>query len=430
MNHRIQSVEPGSYAARLGLRAGDKLVTINGQRVIDFVDYQALCCSKSLRLTIERDGHKTEYRLDKDEYEPLGLDFSGHLLSGTRNCLNRCAFCFVDQLPRGVRGTLKVKDDDWRLSLLMGNFVTLTNVGDRELDRIIARRASPMYISVHATDPGLRARLMGTDRAAGIMRQLEKLKVGGIRFHTQAVICPGFNDGDALEQTIRELSEMHPAALSLALVPVGLTDHRDGLTALTPFDRDGAKRLLDHADAWRARLKNEIGTGFVQAADEFYILAGRAFPDEEAYEGFPQIENGVGMCRLLEREFGEAYQTDDLNANPARYAVACGVSVAPFLEKLIRDHPLAGVEVQVVPVSNGFFGSTVTVSGLLTGGDLIRGLAGIRADRVLITECMLREGEDVFLDGMTLNEVKRALGVDILPVGRRGEQLLNALKGA
>jgi putative radical SAM enzyme (TIGR03279 family) len=430
MNHRIQSVEPGSYAARLGLRAGDRLVLISGQRVIDFVDYQALCCAKTLRLTVERDGHETEYRLDKGEYEPLGLEFDDQLMRGTRNCCNHCAFCFVDQLPRGARDTLKVKDDDWRLSLLMGNFVSLTNVGERELDRIIARRASPLYISVHATDPALRARMMGTDRAAEIMRQLDKLKEGGIRFHTQAVVCPGLNDGEALTRTIRELSQMHPAAISLALVPVGLTDHRDGLTALTPFDRDGATRLLDQVDSWRARLKEDIGTGFVQAADEFYILAGRPFPDEEAYEGYPQIENGVGMCRLLEREFDEAYQTDDLNAKPARYAVACGVSVAPFLEKLTGDHPLAGVEVQVVPVVNGFFGSTVTVSGLLTGGDLIRGLTGIRVDQILITECMLREGEDVFLDGMTLNEVERALGAKILPVGRRGEQLLNALKGA
>ena len=430
MNHRIQSVEPGSLAARLGLRAGDQLVLIGGQRVIDFVDYQALCCAKTLRLTVERDGHETEYRLEKGEYEPLGLEFSGQLMGGTRNCCNHCAFCFVDQLPRGARDTLKVKDDDWRLSLLMGNFVSLTNVGERELDRIIARRASPMYISVHATDPALRARMMGTSRASEIMHQLDKLKAGGIRFHTQAVICPGMNDGEALTRTIRELSERHPAALSLALVPVGLTDHRDGLTALTPFDRDGANRLLDQVDAWRARLQEAIGTGFVQAADEFYILAGRPFPDEDSYEGYPQIENGVGMCRLLEREFDEAYKADRLNAKKARYAVACGVSAKLFLEKLIRDHPLEGVEVQVIPVANGFFGSTVTVSGLLTGGDLIQGLTGIRADRVLITECMLREGEDVFLDGMTLREVKRALDIDILPVGRRGEQLLDALKGA
>ena len=211
---------------------------------------------------------------------------------------------------------------------------------------------------------------------------------------------------------------------------MGLTTHRMGLVELKPFDAAGSKRLIDQVDAWRERLQKKLGTGFVQVADEFYLMAGRPFPDEASYEGYPQIENGVGMCRLLEREFDEAYRSDDLKALPARLIVACGVSVAPFLEKLIREHPLPGVETRVIPVENGYFGPTVTVSGLLTGRDLIRGLQNTSADRLLITECMLREGEDVFLDGMTLKEVSEALGLDILPVGRRGDQLLSALKGA
>ena len=430
MNHRIRRVEPDSIAGRLGLGTGDRLVSINGQRVIDFVDYQSLCCEKSIRLIVERDGRETEYRIKKDDYEPLGLEFDGELTGGIRNCCNNCAFCFVDQLPPGARETLRVKDDDWRMSLLMGNFVTLTNVGPRELDRIIRRKASPLYISVHATDPALRAHLMGTKRAAEIGQQLYRLAKGGIRFHTQAVVCPGLNDGTALERTIADLADLYPSALSLALVPVGLTGHREGLTALKTFDAESAGRLLNQVDAWRARLMEAHGTGFVQAADEFYLLAGRPLPPEEDYDGYPQIENGVGMCRLLEREFDEAYQSDDLTARPADLVIACGVSVAPFMEKLIADHPLSGVRVRVIPVTNGYFGPTVTVSGLLTGGDLIRGLKPIGADRILVTECMLREGEEIFLDGMTLNEVKHALGADILPVGRRGEQLLEALKGA
>jgi putative radical SAM enzyme (TIGR03279 family) len=429
MNHRIQRVEPGSLAARLGLKAGDRLVKIDGQSVIDLIDYQALCCTSKLRLTTERGGKQTEFSIEKDDYEPLGLEFDGQLMSGVRSCCNQCVFCFVDQLPQNSRPTLHVKDDDWRLSLMMGNFVTLTNVGPRELDRIIARRASPMYISVHATDPELRARMLGTPRGAGIREQLDKLARGGIRFHLQAVLCPGYNDGEALDRTISDLAALRPAALSLALVPVGLTSHRLGLIDLKPFDAAGAARVLDQVDSWRARLVGS-GSGFVQAADEFYILAGRPFPDEDAYEDYPQIENGVGMCRLLEREFDEAYRLDDLMARPARVVVVCGVSVQPFLEKLIREHPLPGVEIRVIPLTNGFFGKTVTVSGLLTGGDLIRGLQNVQADRVLITECMLREGDEVFLDGMALSEVKRALGLDILPVGRRGDQLLDALKGA
>ena len=430
MKYRVRWVEPGSLAARLGLKAGDRLKKLAGQNVIDFVDYQALCCASKLNLVVERGGVETEYTVEKDDYEPLGLEFDGQLLGGVRNCCNNCVFCFVDQLPADARDTMKVKDDDWRQSLLMGNFVTLTNVGPRELGRIIARRASPLYISVHATDPQLRARLLGTGRGAGILSQLDKLSKGGIRFHLQAVLCPGYNDGEALDQTIRELSALRPAALSLALVPVGLTSHRMGLVELTPFDASSAARVLDQVDVWRARLSEENGSGFVQAADEFYILAGRPFPDEDAYEGYPQIENGVGLSRLLEREFDEAYRADDKNARPSRFVIACGVSAQPFLEKLIREHPLPGVETRVLAVENGYFGPTVTVSGLLTGRDLIRGLQNVEADRVLITECMLREGDDVFLDGMALAEVKQALGLDILPVGRRGDQLLDALKGA
>ena len=430
MNHRIRRVEPGSLAERLGLAAGDRLKTISGQNVIDFVDYQALCCDSKLRLVVERGGAETEYTVEKDDYEPLGLEFDGQLMGGTRNCCNHCLFCFVDQLPAGARDTMNVKDDDWRQSLLMGNFVTLTNVGARELQRIIARRASPLYVSVHATDPELRARLLGTSRGAGILPQLDRLSKGGIRFHLQAVLCPGVNDGEAMDQTIRDLAALRPAALSLALVPVGLTSHRMGLVELTPYDAAGAARVLDQVDAWRARLVKENGSGFVQAADEFYILAGRPFPEEDAYEGYPQIENGVGLCRLLEREFDEAYRADEKSARPARLVIACGVSVQPFLEKLIREHPLTGVETRVLALENGYFGPTVTVSGLLTGRDLVRGLQNVEADRVLITQCMLREGDEVFLDGMALHEVSEALGIDILPVGRRGDQLLDALKGA
>jgi putative radical SAM enzyme (TIGR03279 family) len=430
MNHPIKQVEPGSPAHRLGLRAGDRLVSINGQKVIDFIDYQAFCCARKIRLEIERDGATAKYSIQKDQYQPLGLTFDAQLMSGVRCCANNCAFCFVDQLPEGARDTLRVKDDDWRLSLMMGNFVTLTNVGPRELERMIERHASPLYISVHTTDPELRVRLMGTKRAAEIGHQLKRLSDAGIKFHAQAVVCPGLNDGAALDRTIGDLVNLYPSARSLALVPVGLTAHRQGLAPLTGFDAAGAAALLDQVDRWRSQSKERIGTGFVQPADEFYILAGRPFPEAAQYEGYAQIENGVGMCRLLADEFEDAWREDRPAARTARLVIACGVSVAPFLEKLIAQHPIDGVSASVRPIKNHYFGPTVTVSGLLTGGDLIRGLCGVEADRILITECMLREGEDVFLDGMTLGDVKCALGRDIVPVGRRGDQLLAALTGA
>ena len=254
MAHRIVAVDEGGIAWQLGVRAGDALVAINGEYVADVLDYEALCAQAQLRLLVRRGGEETEYVFEKDEYEPLGLNFETPLMSGVRRCCNGCMFCFVDQLPKHVRPSLRVKDDDWRMSLMMGNYVTLTNVSDREIERIVRRHASPLYISVHAVDPQLRARMLGTPRAARLPGQLAKLAKGGIEFHAQAVLCPGVNDGAALEQTIRFLAEMYPAARSLALVPVGLTGHRQGLARLHKYTRDEAQGVLAIAQAWRVML--------------------------------------------------------------------------------------------------------------------------------------------------------------------------------
>ncbi len=428
MPHKITAVLPESIAEQLEIVPGDELVSINGQTVVDWIDYEAFCCCEEMNLVIRRGEEEMEFEFEKDEYDPLGLQFETQLMSPLRSCANKCMFCFVDQLPENVRPSLRVKDDDWRMSLMMGSFVTLTNVSDKELDRIIARQASPLYISVHATDPKLRAQLLGTPLASKIMSQLNKLKNAGLTFHAQAVLCPGINDGEQLKKTVEQLAALHPACQSLALVPVGLTCHREGLCDLRKFTKAEARAVVDSVAQWQEKYLKKFGTSFVSASDEFYVQAGVRIPSDERYEDYPQIENGVGLMRLLETEMEYAFEEADLSsARPARLVDACGVSVAPFMKSLYKRFEIPGVEVQVVPIENHFFGPSVTVSGLLTGSDLIRELKGVDADKILITECMLREFEDVFLDDLTLEEVEKEIGVPIVKVGRSGEDLLNAL---
>ncbi|MBR4442886.1 MAG: DUF512 domain-containing protein [Clostridia bacterium] len=428
MPQTIIAVEPGSIAEQLELQPGDRLVSVNGKPILDWIDYQAFTSEENIDLVIERAGEEIEFSLEKDDWEPLGLTFDSRLMSGIRECVNKCIFCFVDQLPACARDSLRVKDDDWRLSLMTGSFVTLTNVSDSELQRIIDRHASPLYVSVHTTDMKLRAHMLGTERGALLMKQLNRMKAGGIQFHAQAVLCPGINDGPQLEKTIADLAALYPACQSLALVPVGLTNHREGLCGLRKYARDEARAVLDAAEKWQKRLLKKHGTNFVFPSDEFYLAAKRPIPPDEFYEDYAQIENGVGMMRQLETELEDAYGEADLeSAKPGRLLAPVGVDIAPFMKSLMRRFPIPGVEIEVVPVENGFFGPNVTVTGLLTGGDLIRGLAGKSADRVLVTECMLRDQEDVFLDDLTLGEVQEKVGIPFVKVGRRGDELLDAM---
>ncbi len=430
MSHLIISVDPGSPASRAGIRAGDRLARIGGAPVIDFIDYQALSAQKRLTVQVLRDGAAIDFAIRKDEYAPLGLNFETPMMSGTRLCCNKCLFCFVDQLPGGARESMRVKDDDWRMSLMMGNYVTLTNVSDRELERIIARHCSPLYISVHCTDPDLRTHVLGTPRARRLMGQLQRLSEGGIEFHCQCVLCPGLNDGAALERTIRELSAI-PGARSLALVPVGLTGHREGLSALRVYEPDEARAVIELSEAWRDRLLAARGTRFVFPSDEFYLQAGWPIPPDEAYEDYEQIDDGVGLLRLLDTEFREAWE--ELPEAMRKYAptgpklaIACGKSAGDFIRGMLQDYPVAGANITVYPLENTYFGPTVTVSGLITGGDLAGQMAGVDCDAVMITEVMLRDG-CLFLDDMTLDQVRDRLGKPVVPVGRRGEDLLNAI---
>ena len=430
MAHRIVSVDPGSPAEKAGVCAGDRLVGIDGKIVVDFLDFQEFSAEKRLTLNVKRGDAEMNVPVRKGEYESLGLNFAQPMMSPVRMCLNHCLFCFVDQLPEHVRDTMRVKDDDWRMSLMMGNYVTLTNVTDKELDRIIARHASPLYISVHATNPDLRERLLQTPRARTLLNQLQKLSDNGIEFHTQAVLCPGLNDGEALEETIEQLTKL-PGALSLALVPVGLTDHREGLCPLRKYTREEARKVIEQANVWRKKLLQERGTRFVFPSDEFYLQAGLDVPEDEEYEDYGQIDDGVGLLRSTQTEFTDAWNQlpDNLKkSTPGRkITIACGVSAADFLRKLTREHPVSGVEIDVIAVENQFFGPSVTVSGLVTGGDLIRTLQNLDSECILITECMLRNEGDKFLDDRPLSAVSEAIGKPIVPVGRRGDELLDAI---
>ena len=432
MTHTVKTVENGSIADQLGIRPGDQLKSINHEPVVDFIDYQALCCQEKLTLELIQNGEICEYEFEKDEYEPLGIEFESDMLGKTRECVNNCRFCFVDQLPQGMRESLGVKDDDWRLSLLMGNFVTLTNVSDAELERIIKRHASPLYISVHATDPAVRKDLLRPRTNFDIIDQLKHLAGGGIQFHAQTVVCPGINDGAVLEKTIDDLAAMYPACQSLAIVPVGLTEHRTNLDDLRCFNEADAQHLLYMVENKRRELRKKLGTLFAFPSDEMYIIAGYPLPSDSDYEDYAQIDNGVGLVRQLFTEFDDAYfelpEKFKKNTKPLkRLCIACGTSVQPLLKQLMDEHPISGVSVRVCAVKNRFFGESVTVSGLITGQDLIYRMKNEPCDAILITECMLRSGEETFLDDMTLSEVKKALGVNVIPVGRTGEDLLDTL---
>ena len=428
MPHTITAVKQGSAAYASGIRPGDRLLRINGEDVIDQIDYQALSANSILILdVVKKNGENVLVTIQKDEYEPLGIQLEDTLLSRPRN---HCVFCFIDQMPPSLRETLYVKDDDWRLSLMMGNYITLTNVSESEMDRIIRRHASPLYISVHATNGQVRRQMMKNPGADKIMEHLKRLANAGIRFHCQIVLCPGINDGPVLEKTLHDLLSLHPAACSAALVPVGLTSHRDNLSPLTPYTKETAAELIAKIKPLQQQFLEKYGTAFVFAADELYCLSGLPLPDEEAYEDFPQIENGVGLLRLFISDVEQAAEELPLPQDlPKRITIACGVSVAPFLKELADRFAPPQVEVDIRPIRNDFFGHTITVTGLITGQDLIKQLQNVETDRILICAAMLRAEGDLFLDGLSLDDVRKALPAPLHVIPNSGKTFYRALHG-
>ena len=426
----ITHVQPGSIADRLGLRAGDLLESIAGEPIIDQIDYQALTAKSRFEMTIRRGEDLLILPVRKQDWEPLGLTLDQTIVSNPRPCRNHCIFCFIDQMPPGMRKTLYVKDDDWRLSLMMGNYITMTNIDDAEFDRIIRRRVSPLFISVQCTDPDMRVKMLRNPRAGEIMDKLLTLKANGIRFHCQIVLCPGWNDGEILMKSIRELAELAPAAQSIALVPIGLTKHRDGLPYIKPYDKDMATELIESVKPLQEKFLKEMGTRFVFPADEFYCLSGLPVPEDGEYEDYPQIENGVGMLRMFETDLQYAAEDYPVAQTPPRkLCIATGTSIAPFLQRLADQYAPKGTVVEVLPIINHFFGETVTVAGLITGGDLVAQCQDVQADEILIVRSMIRAEGDLFLDDMTVEEVRKALPAPLRITEATGEGFWRAISG-
>ncbi len=437
MQHEITGVDARSAAQRSGLMAGDLLLSINGEEIIDEIDYQALIASSRFYVSILRNGKPMTISVKKQEDEPLGLHFGQSMTLSPRTCHNNCVFCFIAQMPPRLRETLYVKDDDWRYSLMMGNFVTLTNVSDAEFDRIIKRKASPLYVSVHTTNPELRCRMMNNRFAGDIMQKLTRLKEAGIRFHCQIVTCPGWNDGEELMRTLRDLRSLAPAAQTVAMVPVGLTRFRDGLEQLRGFTGEEAARMLDMIAPFQQECRETIGTTFAFPSDEFFCLAGRPIPPEDWYEDFPQIENGVGLLRRFENELEEAKHFDSLwgepePVEPKTYVIPTGKSAAPHLQRWADTYAPEGVKVRVIPVANHFFGETVTVTGLLTGVDILAALtpeAVEGADEILLCAVTLRHERDLFLDDMHINDFISRAPLPVRLCENEGQAFYDALHG-
>ena len=432
MSTIITSVDRHSPAERAGITPGEQLLTINGHQIIDVLDYRFYgydtdCCLE-LR---EPAGTVRTVSLRKPEGRDLGLNFDTVLMDDMRSCANHCIFCFVDQMPPGMRQTLYFKDDDARLSFLQGNYITLTNLTEREAQRIIDLRISPINVSVHTTDPQLHCTMLGNKNALRSLDYIRAFCKAGIVMNGQIVVCPGWNDGDQLRRTLRDLTEMQFSSCSL--VPVGITKYRQGLAKLRPVDAATAAEIIDIADEYGRENLERFGTRRFFCADELYLRAGRPLPQAEYYEGYRQLENGVGLMRSLEDDFLAGLATVDVPARFSPFTIATGMAAAPFLRGLVQramgDYP--GLRGQVIAVENDFFGHTIDVAGLLTGQDISAQLRGRDlGDRVLIPIHMMRHGETVFLDDYTVEHLSRELGVPVQVVDEDGFALVDAMFAA
>ena len=428
----IKAVEKGSPAAKAKISAGDTLVSINGNNIMDVLDYRFY--QENTRITaviINCRGKIKKIRIKKDEFEELGLVFDTYLMDEKRSCKNKCIFCFIDQLPKGLRESLYFKDDDSRLSFLFGNYITLTNITEHEIERIIKMHISPINISVHTTDPELRVKIMANKNAGRALEIIERFNNAGIRMNCQLVLCPDINDGAQLERSLSDLTRLEMVEC-IAAVPVGLTKFREGLAQLKPFNKQSAADVLDIIDSFGDKCIEKYGERRVYGADEFYLLSERKIPDADYYGDFLQLENGVGLWALLRQETQDALNDAAENNEPREISIATGVAAAELI-KSIAEQCMARfpkLKCNVFPIKNNFFGEKITVAGLITATDIIEQLSSKSlGTELLIPSVMLRNEGDMFLDSITLQELSQRLGVPITPVNNDGYELVNAILG-
>ena len=432
----ITDVAQNSRAARKGIIAGDVLVSINGREISDVLDYRFFLTNTNITLSLLRDGEPLEVVIRKQEYDDIGLDFETPLMDMKRSCQNKCIFCFIDQLPKGMRETLYFKDDDSRLSFLHGNFITMTNLFDKDIDRIIEMHISPVNVSVHTTNPELRVKMMHNKRAGLGLDYLPKLAKAGITLCGPLVLCRGINDGEELERSMRDLYALGDAMESVSIVPAGLTKYRDKLYPLTAYTAEEAAQIIDQVEAFADKCLAECGSRKFFCADELYLRAGRPLHTEEYYEGYAQIENGVGMITSLMTEFEDEmnFLAEDLAEYkaPRTVSICTGVAAYPTIKAMAArlEAQVEGLTIHVYEIVNHFFGESVTVAGLLTGKDMAEQLAGKELGDVLFfPENTLRAGEDIFLDDMTPEALSEKLGVPVMPGRNDGGEFVREMLG-
>ena len=445
--HIIQQIVPGSIAEEMEIEPGDVLVEINGQEIEDIFDYQYYCEDYELVVVIRKpDGEEWELEIEKDEDEDLGIVFENGLMDEYRSCHNKCIFCFIDQMPKGMRETLYFKDDDARLSFLQGNYITLTNMSEHDIDKIIKYRLSPINISFQTMNPELRCKMLTNRFAGDALKKVDRFYEAGIEMNGQIVLCKGVNDGKELEYSLQKLYRYLPHLRSVSVVPVGLSKYREGLYPLEPFNKEDACEVIDMIEKWQKKALDEVGLHFVHASDEWYILAERELPKEESYDGYLQLENGVGMVRLMLEEFEDAlsetaqkkelYDAGNTGACPQEWlskekvSIITGCLVYPYIKQMAQRvmEVFPEKELQVLPIRNDFFGEMITVTGLLTGKDILAQCKEVQlGDRLLLPENVLRSGETVLLDDLTVEDLQKSLQVSIDIVKSSGYGFLDCV---
>ncbi len=432
MSVEVTGVVKNSAAYCAGVRKGDMLISVNGHGIRDVLDYMFYSAEQEIILVLKRGGKHIALKIVKSEYDDLGMEFQSFLMDNKQSCTNKCVFCFIDQMPPGMRETLYFKDDDARLSFLQGNYVTLTNMKDEDIDRIIDMHLN-VNISVHTTNPELRCKMMNNRFAGEKLKYLKRLADADIGMNCQIVLCPGLNDGDELKRSLDDLGKLAPAVKSVAVVPVGLTKFREGLYPLKLFDKDGAAETIRVIEEYQQKFLKDYGTRLVFPADEFYLTAGLPIPDNDYYEDYPQYENGVGMLRSLEDEFSRRMKEIDRMPHKLRnVSIATGAAAYEFISELVRsaEEKYPGLSCRVYKIINNFFGDTITVTGLLTGQDITEQLLGKKlGGTLLLSESMVMRGSDIFLDDMTVPQLEKKLNVKIKLTPQDGAKLFDNIVG-